>query len=86
MDVAREITQRQLRNDSGDIMRGLDRGESYVVTRNGVPVGELRPIRRSRFVSADLVIGAFANAAPVDAARFRDDVNRGIGQDPAPRG
>src|SRR5947199_409106 len=51
--MAREITQRTLRNDSGEIMRGLDRGESYVVTRNGVPVGELTPIRRRTFVSAE---------------------------------
>lgn len=26
----REITQRQLRNESGEIMRELDRGESFV--------------------------------------------------------
>jgi antitoxin (DNA-binding transcriptional repressor) of toxin-antitoxin stability system len=84
--MAREITQRELRNDSGDIMRGLDRGESYLVTRNGVPVGELRPVRRSRFVAADVVIGAFASAAAIDAVRFRDDVDRSIDQDPAPRG
>jgi antitoxin (DNA-binding transcriptional repressor) of toxin-antitoxin stability system len=84
--VEREITQRELRNDSGDIMRGLDRGESYLVTRNGVPVGELRPVRRSRFVAADVVIGAFASAAPMDAGRFRADVDRGVDQDPAPRG
>ena len=36
--MSREITQRELRNESGEIMRGLDRGESYIVTRNGVPV------------------------------------------------
>ncbi len=41
----REITQRQLRNESGEIMRELDRGESFLVTRNGTPVGELVPIR-----------------------------------------
>jgi antitoxin (DNA-binding transcriptional repressor) of toxin-antitoxin stability system len=84
--MAREITQRELRNDSGDIMRGLDRGESYLVTRNGVPVGELRPVRRSRFVTADVVIGAFASAAAIDAVRFRDDVDRSIDQDAVPRG
>ena len=84
--MEREITQRELRNESGDIMRGLDRGESYVVTRNGVPVGELRPVRRSRFVAADVVIGAFAASARIDAGRFRDDVDRGVDQDPAPRG
>ena len=36
-----QISQRQLRNDSGAIMRGLNDGMSYVVTGNGVPVGEL---------------------------------------------
>jgi hypothetical protein len=34
--MAKVITQRTLRNESGEIMRGLDRGESYIVTRNGV--------------------------------------------------
>jgi prevent-host-death family protein len=42
--MAREITQRELRNKSGEIMRQLDRGESFVLTRNGVPVGELTPL------------------------------------------
>jgi prevent-host-death family protein len=84
--MAREITQRELRNESGDIMRGLDRGESYVVTRNGVPVGELLPIRRSRFVSADVVTSAFESAVAIDALQFRSDVDRSIDQDPAPRG
>ncbi len=36
--MSREITQRELRNESGEIMRELDRGESFVVTRNGAPV------------------------------------------------
>lgn len=31
-------------------MRELDRGESFVVTRNGTPVGELMPVRRRQFV------------------------------------
>ena len=83
--MTREITQRELRNESGDIMRGLDRGESYVVTRNGVPVGELLPIRRSRFVPADVVIGAFEGAARIDATQFRADVDAVIDQDAAPR-
>ena len=44
--VSREISQRELRNNSGDIMRRLDEGEAFIVTRNGVPVGELVPMRR----------------------------------------
>ena len=35
-----------------EIMRALDRGEEFIVTRNGVPVGELRPFRKRRFVLA----------------------------------
>ena len=83
--VTREITQRELRNDSGEIMRALDQGESFVVTRNGTPVGELIPLRRRRFVSADVVMGAFAGAPRIDPARFRADVDSVLDQDPTPR-
>ncbi len=83
--VAIEITQRQLRNDSGGIMRGLDEGETYVVTRNGVPVGELSPMRRHRFVRAEAVAEAFRNAPPVDLERFRADLDRVASQSTEPR-
>lgn len=84
--MAKEITQRELRNDSGEVMRALDRGEVFVVTRNGVPVGVLQPIERRRFVSAGAAIALFAGAAPIDADRFRKDVDRFVSQDVAPRG
>ena len=84
--MAKEISQRELRNNSGKIMRSLDRGESFVVTRNGVPVGELRPIRRRLWVDTDAVVAAFRGAAPIDAERFRQDVDRWIDQDVAVRG
>ena len=58
--MAKVITQRTLRNDSGKIMRGLDRGESYIVTRDGVPVGELVPVRRRMFVPATALLSALA--------------------------
>jgi antitoxin (DNA-binding transcriptional repressor) of toxin-antitoxin stability system len=51
--MGRRITQRELRNESGEIMRALDRGESFVATRNGVPVGELTPLRERQFVAAE---------------------------------
>lgn len=84
-DVARKITQRELRNDSGAVMRALDRGESFVVTRNGVPVGELHPIRHQEFVAADLVAAVFSNAPPVDLSRLRADLDAVVDQTPAPR-
>jgi prevent-host-death family protein len=83
--VAEAITQRELRNDSGEIMRRLDQGEAFVVTRNGVPVGELIPLRRRRLVSRETVVAMFAHAPAIDAARFRDDVDRHLTQDIEPR-
>ena len=84
--MGRKITQRQLRNESGEVMRALDAGESFLVTRNGVAVGELTPIERHRFVSSDAALAAFAHAAPIDAERFRTDVDRLADRDPTPRG
>jgi len=83
--MAREITQRQLRNDSDQIMRELDRGESFVLTRNGTPVGELRPISRRRFVPAEVAIAAFAGMGHIDHDEFRADIDRFVDQDPTPR-
>lgn len=80
------ITQRELRNDSGEIMRRLDQGETFVVTRNGVPVGELSPLRRHRFVSAEAAVSMFRSAPKIDAERFRSDLDAIVDQDPTPRG
>jgi antitoxin (DNA-binding transcriptional repressor) of toxin-antitoxin stability system len=82
----REVTQRELRNDSGEIMRALDRGESFLVTRNGVPVGELRPLQRRTFVSAEAAAASFRGAAPLDHDRFRADVDRWVDQRATVRG
>jgi len=84
--MAREVTQRELRNDSGEIMRQLDRGETFVVTRNGVPVGELTPLRRHRFVAAEAAVAMFRAAPSLDYERFRADLDEVAGQDPTPRG
>ena len=70
----------------GEIMRRLDEGETFVVTRRGVPVGELIPIRRRRFASREQVIEVFASAARLDRVQFRADVDRHVDQDVAPRG
>ena len=80
------ITQRELRNDSGEIMRRLDRGETFIVTRNGDPVGELTPLRRHRFVRTDGLVALFRNAPAVDAARFRADLDGLADPTAEPRG
>lgn len=66
-------------------MRALDRGETFVVTRNGVPVGELTPLRQRQFVASEGAVAIFKNAPPIDAKRFRDDVDTALDQRSAPR-
>ncbi len=83
--MAREITQRELRSDSGKVMRELDQGESFVVTRNGVPVGELTPLRRKRFVPADSLVDLFRTAPALDYQRFREDLDATADRDVSPR-
>lgn len=83
--MSRSISQRELRNASGEIMRALDRGESFVVTRNGAPVGELTPVRPRQFVTADAALAAFGGAPPLDPERFRADVDTVVDQDASPR-
>ncbi len=78
------ITQRELRNHSGEIMRALDRGEDFVVTRNGVPVGELRPVRR-RFVHRNVLLELFRIAPIIDGKQFRADVDEVLDQSIDPR-
>jgi prevent-host-death family protein len=82
--MAREITQRELRNESGKIMREVDQGESFIVTRNGVPVGELTPLHRKRFIPAETLVALFRGAPEVDYERFRADLDAVVDQDVTP--
>jgi prevent-host-death family protein len=84
--MSRRITQRELRNESGRIMRALDKGQSFTVTRNGVPVGELVPTRPRVFVPVEAVTAAYRRAPRIVYARVRKDLDSRINQDPAPRG
>jgi antitoxin (DNA-binding transcriptional repressor) of toxin-antitoxin stability system len=84
--VSEQISQRELRNDSGRIMRALDEGRSFVVSRNGRPVGELRPLRRDRFVAAAVAVEMFRNAPSLDWKRMREDLDEAVDQDINPRG
>jgi antitoxin (DNA-binding transcriptional repressor) of toxin-antitoxin stability system len=82
--VSEVISQRELRNDSGRIMRALDEGRSIVLTRNSVPVGELRPLRRQRLVDARLVSELFRRAPRIDHEQFLRDLDDAVDQDAEP--
>jgi len=83
--MARPLTQRELRNKSGEIMSALDRGERFVVTRRGVPVTDLTPIGRRGPVSVDALLNALATAPKLDPNRLRADLDAFADQDPTPR-
>jgi prevent-host-death family protein len=83
--MAHLLTQRELRNKSGEIMSALDRGERFVVTRRGVPVADLTPIGRRGPVSADALLNALTTAPKLDPDRLRADLDAFADQDPTPR-
>ena len=77
--MAATISQRELRNDSGAIMRRVEQGESFVVTRNGVPVADLLPHDASRtrgpqqFVPVGVIAEGVSELASWGVDRFRHE-------------
>ncbi|WP_432514078.1 type II toxin-antitoxin system Phd/YefM family antitoxin [Kineococcus sp. SYSU DK001] len=86
----RTISQRELRNDSGQVLRALRDGEHLLVTSNGVPVGVLRmdppPAQPQRFVSAADMRQVFADLPPLseeERERWKQDTRDAWGADEA---
>lgn len=78
--MARTITQRELRNDSGAILREVQAGQAIIVTRNGVPVAELRAVPQRRFVPRAAIAVAARQAPSVERARLRADLDALVDQ------
>jgi prevent-host-death family protein len=80
--MARTIAQRDLRNENAKVIDAVTAGETFVVTRNGEPVAELRPIRAGRrtFITRDEVASLAGAAVRIDHRRFRADLDRLIDQ------
>lgn len=77
------ITQRDLRNGSAAVMDGVEAGETYTITRNGVPVAELRPLSAGprREVPTAALVAAARDRPHVDHAEMRRDVDEVFGDD-----
>jgi prevent-host-death family protein len=81
--MARTIAQRELRNENAKVIDAVTAGETFIVTRNGEPVAELRPIRAGRraFISRDEVAAlAATGGVRIDYRQFRADLDRLIDQ------
>jgi prevent-host-death family protein len=69
-----EITQRDLRSRSREIMDAVEHGQSFIVTRDGRHIGELIPLRRRRrFVPRAEFLAMSRNAPASDLESFRSD-------------
>jgi prevent-host-death family protein len=85
MSLPRELSQGELRNDSGEVMRALEQGESFIVTRNGMPIGSLTPLKESYFTKTTTAIGLMRRAPKIDYKSLRADLDAVADQDPTPR-
>ena len=74
--MATPISQRELRDNSGAIMRRVQQGERFTVTRKGIPVadlvphGESGPDRPRRFVPAAQIASGASELPSWDGARL----------------
>ena len=74
MTAQPEITQRDLRNRSKEIMDAVETGQAFTVTRDGRQIGELIPLRRRRRFVPRQEFAAMSRSAPtIDIDAFRAD-------------
>lgn len=80
--MTKTIPQRELRNENARVIEAVTSGETFIVTRNGEPVAELRPFRagRRRFISREEVAVLAAAGVRIDRHQFRADLDQLIDQ------
>ncbi len=78
-----EVTQRDLRNRSKEIMDAVQGGQAFTVTRDGHQIGELIPLRRRRRFVPRSEFRAMSRSAPdISLDTFRADQNATADQEP----
>lgn len=73
------ISQREFRNNSAAVMDAVEAGETYYVTRNGVQVAEVRPVRRRRRLTAAELVARHRKLPRVDPVRLRQEADEFFG-------
>jgi prevent-host-death family protein len=69
-----EVTVRDLRNEGGRVLDRVVAGETVVVTRDGAPVAELRPVSAPALDAASL-LERWRRLPHVDPQRLRRDID-----------
>jgi prevent-host-death family protein len=75
-----EVTIRELRNHGGEVVDRAARGEEIIITRDGKPVAELRPLRRQP-LAAEALLTRWHRLPPVDYRTMRAELDQVL--DPA---
>jgi prevent-host-death family protein len=80
--VARSIPERELRNENAKLMDAVSAGETFVVTRNGEPVAELRPVQsvRKTFITRDDLARISSAGVRIDPGGFCRDLDDAVDQ------
>ena len=82
--MAETISQRELRNDNAEIMRRVEAGETFVITRNGRPIADLVPhgaAAKKRKTGREMQ-EEFRELPPIDVEQWyrdRDDADEFFG-------
>ncbi|MBU3067411.1 type II toxin-antitoxin system prevent-host-death family antitoxin [Nocardia sp. NEAU-G5] len=80
--MTKTITQAELRNGSAGIMDALEAGDDFIITRNGRPVGELRPITPRRSITTTELKARMARFAGLPSgAQHRAEIDEMFGED-----
>jgi prevent-host-death family protein len=82
--MTQTITHRELRSESARIIDLVEAGQTIVITRNGTPVAELRPVERERereFVPTAEIQRALSACPRVDYAAMRAEMDELFGED-----
>ena len=69
-----EVTIRQLRNQGGEVVDGVQAGERLTDTGDGHPVTELRPLSR-RALEASKLLQRWRRLPSIDPVRLRCDID-----------
>jgi len=74
-----EVSIRELRNNGGEVVDRVERGERLTVTRDGRAVAELSPLGRPT-VDAGTLLRRWARLPVLDGAQLRADIDAVLDQ------
>lgn len=74
------VTIRELRNRGGEVVDRVEAGGQVIVTRDGRPVAELRPLR-PRGLSSAAILERWHRLPEVDVSSLRRDIDAVVEHD-----